>query len=548
MSRRWEAALGATLALVIACGGGVREAPARHLYDGGADDAGASPDVSAPLAKRFQLTIVPASVDVVQRKPPTSIAIHVDRVDDYAGSISVGFSALSAGLTGSSTLLGPGVNDGEVTLTASDDATQGIAANVYLFGTAADALEQDAPLGLTVVGCHGCVDQSFGKRGLVDLPAGITRITSMQVDASDRIVFTGSGDALCVLGRTTKDGELDPSFGTQGIVTLAAGQDCNGAKAFAGAGVLVLSVLNANAAAPTSKLQRFEDDGSLDTTFGASGAFTQVLPWGALEWLNVGALGELTLSGISNAVDDIYQGETVRLLPNGMLDAAFGTGGRLHVTWSGYAYLNHLANAPGSRFLALGMTNTLPDGPSQVILASYFGSGAVDTAFGANGLATTSYLHGAQSLYAADAVVAKSGKVWMAGVIEPTRAVVGRFFANGTVDDSLDVNRLKVLPDLGAASSSTLAVAENPAGDLVLFGSSTPLKSGDPAPLLVWRIHPDGSLDAEFGAGGASAIVFQSQNYLVAGALQSAGAMVVAGDTYDPGGSNVAPVLARILK
>jgi uncharacterized delta-60 repeat protein len=70
---------------------------------------------------------------------------------------------------------------------------------------------------LTRLAANGSVDSSFGTGGVVELPAG--RWSGMGVDADDRVVVSGSDGDSAVVTRYLPDGTLDTSFGTGGTWT-----------------------------------------------------------------------------------------------------------------------------------------------------------------------------------------------------------------------------------------------------------------------------------------------------------------------------------------
>ncbi len=138
-----------------------------------------------------------------------------------------------------------------------------------LFALLTPALAQAAP---------GDLDPSFGTGGKVTTDLGGTddQIVSMALDSQGRIVAAGVGRAAydATLARYRPNGSLDPSFGSDGIVTIDFGD---------GAGFAVASsvaidphgrIVVAGGSLGDFALARYHSDGSPDPSFGAGGTVT----------------------------------------------------------------------------------------------------------------------------------------------------------------------------------------------------------------------------------------------------------------------------------
>jgi uncharacterized delta-60 repeat protein len=134
-----------------------------------------------------------------------------------------------------------------------------------------------------VVGHPGDLDPSFGTGGLVTTAIGdIAEVNAVAVQEDGKIVVAGSSGAQGVfaLARYNPDGSLDATFGTGGILTTRIGNDAE-AHAFAlqGDQKIVAAGFTPNCTYPNGSafaLSRYNPDGSLDATFGTGGPVTTV--------------------------------------------------------------------------------------------------------------------------------------------------------------------------------------------------------------------------------------------------------------------------------
>src|SRR6266436_3365985 len=126
-----------------------------------------------------------------------------------------------------------------------------------------------ATLGLTgmrAAANPGDLDPTFGTGGMV-----ITSFGRSGVANAVAVGFTNAGTYRFALARYNGDGSLDGSFGTAGQVTTSfGGGDLAGPVALQDDGKIVA----AGVAGGRFALARYETDGSLDPTFGTAGQVT----------------------------------------------------------------------------------------------------------------------------------------------------------------------------------------------------------------------------------------------------------------------------------
>ncbi|WP_426756300.1 hypothetical protein [Myxococcus sp. Y35] len=269
---------------------------------------------------------------------------------------------------------------------------EGPGGSVLVSGTSDD---RAFPSGFVVerrVAESGELDPSFGQQGIAggpvvgDLPATSHGMTT----APDGTIYVfgqtlvREGESVTEFGVIALDGEGNrlPSFGDGGAATTAFGEPGSGATHAAVQPDGKLVVLGVRRATPV--LVRFNTDGTLDTDFGA------------IEVSNVPEMKPMAVAvqddGAVLAVAATATGavDIVRVGPSGALDTSFGTGGVVSETFGGNDYA--LQQTP------MGLT-LLPDGKISLALASaaapglvehgllmrYLSDGRRDPGFGTNG-------------------------------------------------------------------------------------------------------------------------------------------------------------------
>jgi len=261
---------------------------------------------------------------------------------------------------------------------------------------------------------------------------------------------------------------------------------------------------------------RLKPDGSLDATFGSGG--TTTVAFGSLANPLGGAArrpdGKIVLAG-----DSRLQPAVVRLKANGALDTSFDGDGKKLFSWGAIGRVTAVVIAPNGKILLGGFSG--PEG-GNIQVARMTVKGALDTTFGAGGIATVDF--GGTEFGEAIARQA-DGRVLVAGRSSAGGAVVARLRATGALDPDFGSGGRVTLPGGGSLS----AVLVQPDRNIVVAGNA----SGS-AMMTVTRLKPDGSLDATFGSGGTTTVAFGSlANPLGGAARRPDGKIVIAGYTQD---------------
>jgi uncharacterized delta-60 repeat protein len=351
-------------------------------------------------------------------------------------------------------------------------------------------------------------------------------------------------------------GVLDPTFGTNGVVTTDVASD-NASFASAVATypkegtandgkIVAVGVVTGNNQAQAMAVVRYNLDGSLDTSFGGSGQVTTSVGSareGAGDVI-VQPDGKVVVAGWTGGISSNFA--LVRYNADGSLDTSFGTGGK--VTHQFSAPL--AANIHGGIDLAIDpSTNPLDSNAGKIVVAAQLGTdtslgpmvvlrlntnGSPDTSFGSNGAGYVSIttLNGGD---VAAVAVQSDDRIVVAGINPGTPNTgqnigLARFNPDGTPDATFGSGGFVDAPLPNNEKARSLAL--RPDGKIVVAGDTDNLSQPNGShQFMVARFNAaDGSLDTSFGTGGlAVSTGFNVDVDKVDMALEPDGRIVVAG-------------------
>jgi uncharacterized delta-60 repeat protein len=330
---------------------------------------------------------------------------------------------------------------------------------------------------------NGSLDATFGSGGTVVVPvSGIPAAVALQADG--KIVIAGAG---CAVARLNADGTLDTGFGSGGV----AHPGCTGAYGVAvdALGRIVLAADN-NDSTYRFVLVRLTASGNPDASFNSTGSVVvsssfggtitgaravAIAPTGkivALGWRYVGNLG-LNIGSIIVA----------RVNEDGTLDTTFGasSNGVVSTTVSpsspgpplhgpvDYGY--GLALQPTGEIVVAGSAS---DGTaaSTLLVVRYTAAGALDTTFNGTGFATRAV--GAAAAAASGVAVQSNGKIVAAGTSwngSNYQFATVRYLANGAPDNGFGTSGLSNVGFSGDATANAVAIEAS--GDILVAGGAT---------------------------------------------------------------------------
>jgi uncharacterized delta-60 repeat protein len=281
-----------------------------------------------------------------------------------------------------------------------------------------------------------------------------------------------------LLARFSSDGQLDASFGSGGLLTTTV-ESHSAAFALLQEPDGMLVVAGSSDPAPvnnqmgTTFLARYDADGRVDTSFGTEGTVV-IGPGGVPGGAVAGALLQQPDGKLVVSVPSVPP-RVVRVLPDGRLDATFGTGGTVATPRGTSA--TSLVLQPDGKLVVAGTSDPAPPNNFMptAFLVRYRADGRVDTSFGTGGTATVA----------------------------------------------------------GVASSGRGLVLQ-PNGKLVVAGDHLHTSFPPLVDILLSRFQPDGRLDGTFGARGTASITVGGSSAFDTLLQQSDGRLVMA-STHSPG-------------
>jgi uncharacterized delta-60 repeat protein len=334
----------------------------------------------------------------------------------------------------------------------------------------------------------GDLDATFGNGGrasVLDVAAGESiEAAAAGIDSQGRIVVAGTMGEIppsdIVVVRVLPGGDLDTSFGDQGVVLLNPGSS-DGAVARLQIrpddSVLVGGYVSNFSQDSAFIVARIDDQGTLDSGYGDGG--TKIVPLGhrsRTAAMAVDGRGRATLAERFPGPDHAIR--IIRLTRGGELDDSFSGDGRRSLDLGRREQVRTLAiGRHGRTFVGGSVTQRKPRGTSRtnLALARLKPSGSLDRRFGHRGIVTTDM---DRFDYASDLAPQVDGKIVVSGIATrfdqatPQRWVVLRYRKNGKLDRSFSGNGRVRLTIIG----SPPVIEMQPNGRILLLG---------------WRWHDD---------------------------------------------------------
>jgi uncharacterized delta-60 repeat protein len=326
------------------------------------------------------------------------------------------------------------------------------------------------------------------------------------------------------------DGDLDPTFGTGGIVTTDFGNTFDAAEEVAVQpdGKIVVAGTRFTSSGDFA-VARYNTDGSLDTSFGTGGLVFTDLNGGSADLARAMALqadGKIVLAGDTSAtvVPADQDFAVVRYNTDGSLDTTFGTGGIVMTDFGAQFFEGAFSVAIDSagRIVAAGGSFNFTTARDFAV-ARYNPDGSLDTTFDGDGRVITP-LSLTNVDIAADVAIQPDNRIVVVGFANGKMALV-RYDTDGSLDTTFGGTGV-VAPSFGGISDEASAVIVQPDGKVLAVGVTTVFGNGD---FAMVRYNADGTPDASFGSGGLVATDFSPADRLNDVALQADGRIVVIG-------------------
>jgi len=346
----------------------------------------------------------------------------------------------------------------------------------------------------------GSIDFSFGENGIafINIGTGNSQASSVLIQPDGKIIVVGStavsnGKNIAVV-RYTKSGQLDHNFGDKGVITTSIG---SGYEYAAGAALqldekIVVAAHFYNGKDNDIAVLRYNIDGTLDTTFGASGIIkTSVgLSDDEAQGIIIQPDEKIVVAGSSRNTRNYYDIAAVRYNTDGTLDTTFGINGSVTTAIKYYyqtdtqrigklAYKDDhaagIALQPDGKIIIVGYSY------ADFAVVRYLPTGKLDETFHGDGISTTSVSPAKDE--ARDVIIQPDGKIVIIGKSLGSLGVdktlgssfmdiaVVRFNSNGILDSTFGMaGHITTL--IGLRDDVANAVVIQPDRKLIVTGYS----------------------------------------------------------------------------
>ena len=387
---------------------------------------------------------------------------------------------------------------------------------------------------LLLYGQPGSLDTTFDNDGKVTTDFGIgtdwgwsvTTQTDGKIIVVGGTIEEGTGEMDFGIVRYNPDGSLDNSFDLDGMVTTPIGSGYDEAYSVAiqpDGKILVAGISwSGNPSFDDFALVRYNQDGSLDSSFGTNGIV--LTDFGGSDVAYSVAIqpdGKILVAGTTFTPLDGDFG-LVRYNQDGSLDSSFGTNGIVLTDFGGSDVAKSVAIQPDGKILVAGGSDI---GNGVFALARYNSDGSLDNSFDTDGKVTTDI--GNFNDWGNSVVLQQDGKIIVAGVSNDGNffdfALV-RYNQDGSLDPSFDSDG-KVTTDFNSGNDFSFSVVLQPDGKILAAGGAD-IGNGV---FALARYNSDGSLDNSFSSDGKVTTAVGSESFGFSVTLQTDGKIVMAG-------------------
>lgn len=379
----------------------------------------------------------------------------------------------------------------------------------------------------------GQLDLSFNTTGKVisNFGAYNASLSAVQTTNAGKIIVAGSLASSSsfssydfFVAQFNSDGSPDLSFGTNGKTTIdfSANYDAVSSMCIQADGKILVTGRSTSNVYYDIAVARLNANGLLDASFGTNGKVLVDVQGESDEarFINIQKDDKIIIAGLSST-STIGSALAMRLNTDGSLDNSFGTNGHVLCQFTGAAYFTSCLQMNDGTLAFAGSCLVL--GNSRIVMAKLNGDGSKNTSFGTNGQAEFIESAG-QSSCAALQYNPLDQKYYLAG-LGATDAMLLSVKNDGTANSSFGTNG-RVSFDLGGTEIfNSFRIDVN--GDFLLCGNNY---IGGSYESFVAKLKSNGTADASWGTNGATSINWSGNNdYGTAMSLQSDGKLLMVG-------------------
>ena len=336
----------------------------------------------------------------------------------------------------------------------------------------------------------GTLDSTFGRGGKVktDFPGLVAVPSSVVIQPDGRIVVAGGAYPLFtfagnfVLVRYNRNGGLDKSFGTGGIVTThfpegsyAADVALQADGKIIAAGTVFVDFVIGDSSDTDFALARYNSDGTADVTFGNGGQVMTDFVGKEDDAFSILVQpdGKIVAVGSANDPATYYDFAAARYLGNGTLDTTFGAGGKVRTDFGDQNFdrAHSAALQPDGKIVAAGFAISQNGGVQNFAVARYTSAGALDTTFSGDGRTEIDFGDCCQS--ANKVLLQNDGKILTVGYpnteASDSDLLLARLSSKGSLDNKFGAGG-KVRTSFGDLNGGANGAALQADGKIVAVG------------------------------------------------------------------------------
>lgn len=346
---------------------------------------------------------------------------------------------------------------------------------------------------------QGVIDSTFGTNGIVisDFSEHGSVLESTAIQQDGKIIATGylnnsiNDDILLI--RYNENGSLDSTFGAGGFVTTQIDSFIERAYKVdiqTDNKILVAGYCDSINCQRFFFLARYEINGLLDTSFASNGKLVAGEGSQNAKDFAIQDDGKIVLVGtVTNSTNDfaLYRFDT-----NGSLDTSFASSGKVVIDIDSgsqdVAYATILD--ADERILVAGASGTWTD--TKYTLLRFNTNGVIDSTFGTNGIITTDI--DLYKEYPKSINIQSTGKIIVSGSIQVASGydiAIVRYNSNGSLDTSFAENGKLIF-----SGNRFLSYSEIQPDDKIIGGGKESQNA------MLFRINPEGDIDTTFGSNG----------------------------------------------